>query len=173
MKGQLQTGGDSREKILGRVTEGLLGIYTREIEHTSTWRFLHKCSGSFFFPPIAINWKWKSKLLSCVRLFLVNDKWDTWMASPTQWTRRSLSKHQETVKDREAWPLQSMGLQSQTWHSNWTTASNWIHSIFLRIFLGSLSIIWVGFHISFKVSVHLFILCILLLPLLFKLLSLY
>ena len=118
-------------------------------------------------------WKWKSKLLSCVRLFLVNDKWDSWMASPTQWTRRSLSKHQETVKDREAWPLQSMGLQSQTWHSNWTTASNWIHSIFLRIFLGSLSIIWVGFHISFKVSVHLFILCILLLPLLFKLLSLY
>ena len=63
----------------------LLGINTREIEHKSTWRFLHKCSGNFF-PPIAINWKWKSKLLSCVRLLLVDDKWDGWMASPIQWT---------------------------------------------------------------------------------------
>ena len=49
-----------------------------------------------------------------------DDKWwDGWMASPTQW---SLSKLWEIVKNRKVVSmLQSTGLQSQTWLSDWTT----------------------------------------------------
>ena len=44
--------------------------------------------------------------------------WDGWMASPTQW---SLSKLWEIVKNRKVVSmLQSTGLQSQTWLSDWT-----------------------------------------------------
>ena len=50
--------------------------------------------------------------------------WDGWMAPPTQWTWMSLSKLGELVMDREAWLLQSMGLQSQTWLSDGTEL-NW------------------------------------------------
>ena len=35
--------------------------------------------------------------------------WDCWIASPTEWTR-SLSKLQETVKDREAWHTVVLGI---------------------------------------------------------------
>ena len=44
--------------------------------------------------------------------------WDGWMASPIQ--QMSLSKLQETVKDREAWRAAVHRLQSQTRLGDWT-----------------------------------------------------
>ena len=35
--------------------------------------------------------------------------------------KMSLSKRREIVKDREAWMLQSIGLQIRTWLSDWAT----------------------------------------------------
>ena len=51
--------------------------------------------------------------------------WDGWIASPTQWKRTSFGKPQqgEWATGRPGM-LQSMGLQSQTWLNNWSTAIN-------------------------------------------------
>ena len=51
-----------------------------------------------------------------------NRGWDGWMASPTQWTWvwASSGRRWRTGKPRV---LLSMGSQSQTWLSNWTTTS--------------------------------------------------
>jgi len=44
----------------------------------------------------------------------------------------SLSKLQETVKDREAWPAAVHGVtNSQTWLSDWTTTTMDIDDVFL------------------------------------------
>ena len=49
-----------------------------------------------------------------------NRGWDGWMASSTQWT--SLSKPEDTVKNRKAWCAAVHGVaKSWTWLSNWTT----------------------------------------------------
>ena len=51
----------------------------------------------------------------------VDRRWDSWMASSTQWTW-VLSKLQETMKHREAWRASVHGVtKSQTWLSEWTT----------------------------------------------------
>ena len=51
--------------------------------------------------------------------------WDGWMVSLTM--DMSLSKLQETVKDREAWRAAVYGAaKSQTWLSDWTTATRFL-----------------------------------------------
>ena len=45
----------------------------------------------------------------------------------------NLSKFQEVVKDREAQRDASMGLQSQTWLSDWTTTANYVEHLFMYV----------------------------------------
>ena len=85
-------------------------------------------------------WSWKSSTLAtwCEKLTHLkrpwcwerlkvgegSDRgWDGWMASPTQYT--SLSRFQELVMDREAWPTIVCGVsKGQTQLSDWTEL-NW------------------------------------------------
>ena len=47
-----------------------------------------------------------------------------WLDGITDSVDTSLSKHLEMVRDRKPGMLQSMGSQSQTWLSNWTTTNS-------------------------------------------------
>ena len=67
-----------------------------------------------------------------------NRGWGGWMASPTWWTWvwTNSGRWWRTGKPGV---LQSMGLQSQTWPSDWTTTIN--HS---RVFIARSHQIWIG-----------------------------
>ena len=50
-------------------------------------------------------------------------RWDGWMASPTQWTWVWVNSGRYWWTEKPG--IQSMGSQSWTWLSNWTTTAKW------------------------------------------------
>ena len=83
-----------------------------------------------------------------------NRRGDGWMASLTWWTW-VWHKFLELVMDREAWVLQSMGSQSQTWLSNWTQLSSYIKvTEFLSISLWESNCSWRFVYSSFVSSTY-------------------
>ena len=72
------------------------------------------------------------------------------MASLTQWTP-SLSKLQETVKGRPG-VLPSIGSQSQTWLSDWTTAGLHNSLIYLSFVIFSTALYWEVINFKLELS---------------------
>ena len=110
-------------EIKNRIPKSTLKVHWRtdiEIEAPVLWPSNVKCQLIGKHPDAGKDWMQKEKG--------GDREWDGWIASITDSMDVSLSKLQEIVKDRKAWPPAAHEvIKSQTWLSNWTTTTTVAH----------------------------------------------